>query len=500
MAAATTDLPFSNGTVPEDTAAQRRAFAMERARLDASTRGPVLTFFSFAVFWLVLGSIFGLITSLKFHTYWILGDSPWLTAGRLRPAHLNSVAYGWGSNAGIGAILWLVSRLTRAEMVLPKVLYLSAGLWNLGVLIGTVGILAGYSTSVEWLEYPKLASPFLVSGLLLVSLWSIATFQNRREKHVYVTLWYCFGAVFWMPWLYTVASFLIIWMPATGVVQATTNWWFAHNVLGLWLTPIGLGAAYYLIPKVIGRPIYSYYLSIVGFWALALFYSWAGMHHLVGGPLPAWMVSASVVGSMMMFIPVMAVALNHHMTMIGNFQHLRYSPTLRFVVFGAMAYTVTSFQGSVEALRSFSEIAHFTHYTVGHAHLGAYGFYSMIMFGTMYYAVPRLTGWEWGSPTLIRIHFWTTAIGITIYFTGLTIGGWYQGLAMNLDSNIPFMRTVLNTVPYLWSRSLGGSLMTIGHIVFAVLFVMNICRLGSRRQGPTYFRERETAQPATASI
>jgi len=338
----------------------------------------------------------------------------------------------------------------------------------------------------------------MVIGLTMVSLWTIATFQQRREKHVYVTLWYCFGAVFWMPWLYTVAVMLIVVMPATGVVQATTNWWYAHNVLGLWLTPIAVGSAYYLIPKVIGRPIYSYYLSIVGFWALALFYSWAGMHHLVGGPLPAWMVSASIVGSMMMFIPVLAVALNHHMTTAGNFQHLRYSPTLRFIVFGAMAYTVTSFQGSIEALRSFSEVAHFTHYTIGHAHLGVYGFYTMIMFGTMYYVVPRLTGWEWASSGLIRVHFWTTAVGITIYFTGLTVGGWYQGLDMNLNSNIPFMRTVLNTIPYLWSRSVGGSLMTIGHFVFAGLFVMNLLKLGTRREGPTFFREREVAQPAAA--
>src|SRR5262249_9079710 len=194
--------------------------------------------------------------------------------------------------------------------------------------------------------------------------------------------------------------------PATGVVQATTNWWFAHNVLGLWITPVGVGAAYYLIPKVIGRPIYSYYLSIIGFWSLALFYSWAGTHHLIGGPLPAWWVSAGIVASVMMFVPVGAVAVNHHMTMVGFFRPLPVSATLRFVVFGGMAYTVTSVQGSLQALRDVNEVTHFTHYTVGHAHLGLYGFYTMTVFGAMYYVVPRLTGREWASAKLIRLHFW----------------------------------------------------------------------------------------------
>src|SRR5262249_5230185 len=198
---------------------------------------------------------------------------------------------------------------------------------------------------------------------------------------------YLFGAVFWFPWLYTVANLLLLYEPVRGVVQASVNWWYGHNVLGLWFTPIGLAAAYYLIPKVIGRPIYSYYLSIIGFWALALFYSWAGAHHLIGGPLPAWLITVSVVGSVMMFIPVGVVALNHHMTMVGHFDALRYSPTLRFVVLGAMSYTAVSVQGSFEALRTMNEVVHFTHYTIAHAHLGLYAFFTMIMFGSMYYIV-----------------------------------------------------------------------------------------------------------------
>ena len=217
---------------------------------------------------------------------------------------------------------------------------------------------------------------------------------------------------------------------ATGLVSgaawATTNWWYAHNVLGLYITPMGLAAAYYLIPKVTGQPIHSYHLSLLGFWANALFYSWIGTHHLVGGPLPAWIITVGIVGSIMMFVPVITVAINHHMTMVGRFHLLR---TVRRCdsVFGAMCYTAVSFQGSIEALRSVSQVAHFTHYTVAHAHLGMYAFYTMIMFGAMYYVIPRLTRNEWSSPRLIKVHFWTCALGIGLYFVALSWAGWYQG-------------------------------------------------------------------------
>lgn len=250
----------------------------------------------------------------------------------------------------------------------------------------------GYSTGIEWLEFPMPAAFLLFSGFAIVTLWSVATFAQRQAEHVYVSQWYLFAAVFWFPWLYVTVQLLLMLFPVKGIPQACINWWFAHNVLGLWFSPIGLAAIYYLLPKVIGRPIYSYYLSILGFWTLALFYNWAGAHHLVSGPVPAWIVTASIVGSVMMIIPVVTVALNHHMTLHGNFRLLKYSPTLRFIVFGAMSYTIVSLEGSMMSFRFLNEPFHFTHRTIGHAHLGMYSFFTMTMFGSMYYIVPRLTG------------------------------------------------------------------------------------------------------------
>ncbi|MBP3959263.1 cbb3-type cytochrome c oxidase subunit I [Gemmata sp. G18] len=473
---------------PEPRQYDRAKSAEERAAIDASCRGPVLLFASSAVLWLLVGSALALLASIKLHSPYFLTGSAELTFGRARMAHLQSVGIGWSSLAAVAACLWLMCRLSRAELIYPKMLYLAGALWNVGVFLAVFGILFGDGQSVEWLDAPPYAPPFFVAALGLVSAWTVATFRRRRELHVYVTQWYILGAVFWFPWLYLVAQFVIFWMPVPGVVQPIVNWWFGHNVLGLWFTPVAVGTAYYLIPKIIGRPVHSYYLSIIGFWALALFYSWAGMHHLIGGPIPAWLATASTVGSMMMFIPVIAVAINHHMTMLGHFQRLRYSPALRFTVFGSISYTVVSFQGSLMALKDFSETAHFTHYIVAHAHLGAYAFVTMIFFGLFYYMVPRLTGREWPSSTLIRVHFWCAAVGITAYFAALSIGGWWQGRMMN-NPDVPFAKIVLYTQPHLFARSVAGILLTTGHIAFATSFVMNLAGWGQKRTGPTFFVE-----------
>jgi cytochrome c oxidase cbb3-type subunit 1 len=471
----------------------RERAAVERASIDASCRGPVLYLASSALFWLLAGSLLAVIASTKLHSPYFLTGSAELTFGRMRMAHLQAVGLGWSSMATMAAAVWLMCRLSRAELVYPKILIAAGTLWNVGTFLAVFGIIFGDGLSIEWLDAPPYAAPFFVAGLGIVAAWVVAVFRRRREPHLYVTQWYILAAVFWFPWMYLVASFMIVFQPATGVVQPIVNWWFAHNFLGLWMTPVAVGAAYYIIPKVIGRPIHSYYLSITGFWALALFYSWAGMHHLIGGPIPAWLITASVVGSMMMFIPVIAVAINHHMTMVGHFHRLKYSPALRFTVFGAIAYTWVSFQGSIEALRSFSEVAHFTHYTVAHAHLGAYGFFSMIMFGLMYYMIPRLTGREWPSVALIRLHFWSAAVGITVYFVALSIGGWWQGRMMN-NPSVPWANIVNYLKPYLFGRTVAGILLTVGHLAFATSFVMNLGGWGKKRTGgPTYFVEPPTA-------
>jgi cytochrome c oxidase cbb3-type subunit 1 len=453
--------------------------AEARSRADQSTSLVVGVSLTLAVVWLVLASLAGLISSIKLHApdWWVQYE--WLTFGRIRPIHLNMVAYGWCSLAGIGVAIWLIPRLLKTELVGAKYALVGGALWSIGVFAGTVAIAMGYSDGLEWLEYPWQIDILLVVGGAMVGIPLWLTLLQRKVKHLYVSVWYIAAGLLWFPILFLIANWPGLHF---GVQQATMNWWFGHNVLGLWFTPIGLAASYYFIPKVLGKPIHSYNLSLLGFWSLAFFYSQVGGHHLIGGPVPSWLITISIVQSMMMVIPVFAVAVNQHMTVLGNFRALIYSPTLRFIVLGAMMYTAASVQGSLEALRAVNTVTHFTHYTIAHAHLGLYGFFSMVMFGSIYFIMPRVMNWEWPYPKLISLHFWLVLIGFGIYFIWLSIGGWLQGLAM-LDEKTPFMQSVALTLPYLQARSIGGGLMTLGHLVFAAHFFAMGWKFGPSRLG-----------------
>lgn len=472
-------LQQATGTASEGDSAVSESDAKARDDADKSTSLVVGVCLTLAVVWLVLASLAGLISSIKMHEpdWWV--QYGWITFGRIRPIHLNMVAYGWCSLAGIGVAIWLIPRLLKTELVGAKYALVGGALWTIGVFAGTVAIAMGYSDGLEWLEYPWQIDILLVIGGALVGVPLWLTLLNRKVKHLYVSVWYIGAGLLWFPILFLIANWPGLHF---GVQQASMNWWFGHNVLGLWFTPIGLAASYYFIPKVIGKPIHSYNLSLLGFWSLAFFYSQVGGHHLIGGPVPSWLITISIVQSMMMVIPVFAVAVNQHMTVLGNFRALAYSPTLRFIVLGAMMYTAASVQGSLEALRSVNTITHFTHYTVAHAHLGLYGFFSMVMFGSIYFIMPRVMNWEWPYPKLISLHFWLVLVGFAIYFIWLSIGGWLQGLAM-LDEKTPFMQSVALTLPYLKARSIGGGLMTLGHLVFAAHFFAMGWKFGPRRLG-----------------
>lgn len=458
--------------------------ARQRLAIDRSTSLPVLVYFASSIFWLLAGTVFAMISSIKMHAVWFLSSWEWLTFGRVRPVHQNIVAYGWASMAGIGTAIWLMARLSRSELLHAKWLVGSAVLWNLGVLLGTIAVLSGYNHGIEYLEFPAFVPPILASALILVSVWSLVVFHNRREPHVYVSQWYLFAAMIWFPWIYTAVNLLLVIYPIAGVAQGSITWWYGHNILGVWFTPIGLATIYYVLPKILGRPIYSYYLGVIGFWSLALFYNWNGAHHLIGGPLPEWLITVSIVASVMMVIPVGAVGINHHMTMRKHFKALKFSPSLRFIVFGGFAYTAVSLEGVLEAFRDVNLPTHFTHFVIAHAHLGLYGFYTMTMFGAMYYIMPRLTGWEWGSPRLISLHFWFCAIGILLMVVPLSYGGLLQGWSM-LNPKIPFIDVVRRTANWMIIRSISGVLLTIGHILFTILFVRNLLHWGERRTSPT---------------
>jgi cytochrome c oxidase cbb3-type subunit 1 len=455
----------------------------DRVAADRSSAFPVFMFLAFACFWLLVGSVAGLIASIKLHQPDWLVDDAWLSFGRIRTIHLNAVIYGWATNGSLAVIVWLLPRLLRTKLYGAVWAMLGGTLINVGVASGIGAIAIGWTDGMEYLEIPWQIGIFIAIGFVMVIATALFTLVNRRVEHLYVSVWYFVAALLWIALLYVVAK-----LPGVhfGVQQATTNWWFGHNALGLWFTPVAVGAIYYFLPKIIGRPVRSYNLSLLGFWTLAFFYGQVGGHHLIGGPVPGWLTTLSIVQSMMMFIPVLAFTINQAMTMQGQGHLARYSPTLRFMMFGGLMYTLSSFQGSLESLRSINVVTHFTHFTVAHAHLGMYAFVSMVLFGAVYFMLPRVLDWEWPYPKLITLHFWLVAVGIAIYFVGLSIGGWLQGQAM-LDASRPFMESVAVTLPYLKARSVGGALMTLGHFVFVGHFLAMALRFGPQRAGAALF-------------
>ncbi|MEO8045222.1 MAG: cbb3-type cytochrome c oxidase subunit I [Spartobacteria bacterium] len=464
---------------------------VERALIDASTRLPVLVFYTSAIAWLLLATFLGILTSFKMHSPDFLSDWAFLTWGRIRPAHLNALIYGWGSMAGMGTAIWLMARLCRTTVRHPLILIAGAAFWNLGVLMGIGAILSGNTTGYEWLEFPGFSAMTLFVAYLLIMTWTLVMFRYRRRGHVYITQWYLLGAFLWFPWLYAAAQVMLFIVPVQGVMQAAVNWWFANNLLFLWFGSIGLGTAYYMIPKVIGRPVHSYYLAAIGFWTFAVFSSWTGMQRLIDGPFPAWMITASIAAMILTIIPVATVGLNHHMTMRDHFSLMRYSPTLRFTVFGAIAYTAFNVVGVIISLRSMARITHFTEASMGYTYMGLYAFFTMVIFGSMYYIVPRLVGREWRYASLIKLHFWSSAYGIGLMVLLLLVGGFVQGLSLN-DPTLSFSEVTESVLPYLRGRTLSWILLSVSHFVFAFHFGLMLLGFGRTASVPTFLNPLES--------
>lgn len=447
----------------------------ERVAIDTSSKLPVLMFLSSALFWLILGSIVGVIVSLKFHFPDFLVNDVELTFGRIRPVHLNAVVYGWGAMAGVGVVLWLLPRLLKTTLVGGRYAISACILWNIALVIGAYQIVTGHTQGMEFLEVPWHTDILIIFAGAMVAVPLFLTLAQRKAEHLYVSGWYFSAALVWFPVIFFIGNVPGVF---TGAEQAIVNWWFGHNVLGLWVTPIAVGSAYYFIPKVLGVPVYSYRLSLIGFWALALFYSQVGIHHLIGGPVPMWLQTVSIIQSVMMLIPITAFLINTVAILRGRWSVVRYSPTLRFMLIGAAMYAAASVQGTFEAIRVVNYIVHFTHYTVAHAHLGLYAFFTMIMFGAIYFLMPRVTQTEWPYPKLISWHFWLSLLGITLYFVALTIAGVKQGLAL-ADPTIPFLESMKLTIPYLELRSVAGIMMTLSHVIFAWHFMAVVLKKGT---------------------
>jgi cytochrome c oxidase cbb3-type subunit I len=460
--------------------------AVERAIIDAAARGPVLTFFATGVGWLMISTLLGLLVSIKLHSPNFLADLPWLTYGRLLPAYNLSLTYGWASLSGMGVAIWLMSRLCRVPIRYPVFLLVGAAFWNLGLTIGILCVIGGQTTGIEGLEFPRSAAALMFIGYLFIGIWGAVLYKFRRNVPVYISVWYLLGAFFWFPWLFATAHILISLPQVRGIMQSIVAAWYAQGLMLLWFTAIGLAAAYYLIPKVINRSIYSYNLATIGFWTFAFFGGLTAMTRLNGGPVPAWLITVSIAASIMMLIPIATVATNFFFTMRGYTHMVYYSPTIRFTFFGVIAFALASVVGLFSSLRSVDRVLHFTQFQAAQQHLVIYAFFSMIVFGAIYYITPRLVGCEWLSSTLIKMHFWGSAYGGGMAIAMLAFAGLASGLSL-ADPEANFAQIIQIGEVYLPGHTIAYGLIALAHVIFGLHFLLMLLRIGQPGGEPTLF-------------
>ncbi len=464
--------------------------AVERAAIDAAASGPVLFYLGNAVLWLLAATVFGFITSIQLHSPGFLADIPWLTYGRVWPAYTNILSYGWASLAGMGVAIWLMARLCRVKIRFGYVLIVGGILWQIGLTFGVVSILAGRTSGVEWLEIPTASAMLMLIGYALVGLWGVAMFGLRKETSAYISVWYLLGAFVWFPWVFATAHLTKSLPQLQGVVQNIIAAWASQSFLSVWVTAVGLAAAYYLLPKVINRPIFSYNVATIGFWAFILFAGLTGATRLSGGPIPAWLVSLSIAANILLLVQIVTVGVNLVRTMEGQHHMVYHSPTVRFTFFGVICFLIASGLGLLASLRSFDRVVHFTQFQTAHMHLVLYAFFSMVMFGAIYYILPRLVGCEWLSSSMITLHFYGSAYGGGMMICMLIFGGLASGLSF-VDPHATFAQIIQIGQVYLPGRSIAWFIISLGHLIFALHFALMLLRIGQPGGEPTLFAPME---------
>jgi cytochrome c oxidase cbb3-type subunit I len=356
--------------------------ALLRSGIDRSLRHPVMFFLTSGAAWLAISIVLGIVASWKVHSPEFLSGCAWLTYGRVFPAHMNALIYGWGFQAAFGIMIWIIARLSREECKHVGAILAAGHVWNLGIALGLLGILGGFSTGIPWMEFPAFAWPVLLFSYISIMIWSFIQFRVRPEGHVYISQWYFLAAMIWFPWIYITANTLLLCIPGHPLMGAAINTWYKSAIIFLFFTPVAVGAAYYLAPKVTGRPIYSYSLAKLGFWSLAVIAPWAGMQKLIGVPVPYFLPYIGAAATVMLFVPAVAAAINILKTAYSSTEILKASPSLQFMTAGIVGLVILA--GAAVFLNlpnSTLPMSQFSMSGYGFEILAIYGFFRFVMFG-----------------------------------------------------------------------------------------------------------------------
>ncbi|MFZ2753855.1 MAG: cytochrome-c oxidase, cbb3-type subunit I [Lysobacteraceae bacterium] len=455
----------------------------------------VLQFSVMTVIWGIVGMLVGVIIAAQLYWPALNFDLPWLSYGRLRPLHTNAVIFAFGGSALFATSLYVVQRTSHVRLLSDKLASFVFWGWQLVILLAAITLPLGLT---EGKEYAELIWPI---DILIAVIWVaygvlfFGTIAKRKVKHIYVANWFYGAFIIAVALLHIVNSLAI---PVTltssfpiysGAVDAMVQWWYGHNAVGFFLTAGFLGMMYYFIPKQTGRPVYSYRLSIVHFWALIAIYMWAGPHHLQYTALPDWAQSLGMVFSLILLAPSWGGMINGMMTLSGAWHKLRTDPILKFLIVSLSFYGMSTFEGPMMSIKTVNSLSHYTDWTIGHVHSGALGWVAMISIGSIYALLPRLLGQkEMWSVKLIDTHFWIHTIGVVFYIASMWIAGVMQGLmwrATNTDGTLTysFVESLNATYPYYLGRLAGGGLVLTGMLIMAV----NVVRTWQAAKGPAQY-------------
>ncbi|HRE49870.1 MAG TPA: cbb3-type cytochrome c oxidase subunit I [Flavitalea sp.] len=435
--------------------------AQKRPNIDPALSKLILWYIGSATFWLLFGSSVGEYLGIKF----VAPDADhvsWLSFGRLRPVHTNSVFWGWASLGMLGLGYYIVPRVSNTPLASIKNGWYALHLINASVAIGTVSLMAGVNNGGgEFREYIWPIMLLFGIGLTLSLINFLQTIARRKTKEIYISNWYMTSAIIFAL-VISVAAYVPLWQDGLG--ETIIQGYYMHQGVGMWFMFFTLGIVYYFLPQQLNKPIYSYSLGILAFWTQILFYTLIGTHHFVFSSIPWWLQTVAIVGSAGMIIPVVAGTANFLLTFNGAWYKIAGSYTLPFFLVGIIFYFTGSMQGTAEAFRSTNLIWHFTDFTVAHSHLTMYGIICFFLWAGIYAVIPRLTGKEAPQIT-VGAHFWLALIGLLFYTIPLMYGGTLKGL-MWMDGK-PFMESVILMAPYWLWRAIGGSFMWLSHLFFA---------------------------------
>lgn len=388
-----------------------------------------------AIIFGVIGMLVGVIIAAQLRWPTLFGGIDFLSYGRLRPVHTSGVIFAFGGNALFATSYYIVQRVCSVRLVSDKIAAFTFYGYQAVLVLGVLSYVLGYSQSKEYAELPWLLDILLAVVWVAYAYVFFFTIGKRKEKHIYVGLWFYGAYIIAVAVLHIFNNLAlpIDWLHSypvySGAVDAMAQWWYGHNAVGFFLTAAFIGMMYYFVPKQAGRPIYSYRLSIVHFWALISIYMWAGPHHLHYTALPDWTQSLGMAFSVILWVPSWGGMINGMMTLSGAWNKLVTDPIIRFLFVALSFYGMSTFEGPMMAIKEVNALSHYTEWTVGHVHSGALGWVAMITMGSLYHMLPRLYGkTEMYSTRLIFVHFWLATIGIVLYVTSMWVAGIMEGL------------------------------------------------------------------------